>query len=60
MKTPHKLKMLFKEETGHSFLQVQYAFKELEDDSDNEWNILTIEDYIIWLENKVIELQSNI
>jgi hypothetical protein len=56
MKTPIELQKLFKEETGHPYLQVFYACKELEDDSDNEWNLLTIEEYVIWLQNKVIEL----
>jgi hypothetical protein len=56
MNAPQKLQQLFKEETGNSYLQVGYAFIALLDDSDNEWNTLTIEQYIIWLENKLMEV----
>jgi predicted nucleic acid-binding Zn-ribbon protein len=48
-----ELHKLYKEETGEPYLQVEYAMNEVRD--DNEWNSLTIEAYIEWLENKVTE-----
>ena len=56
MKTPFELRKSYKEETGNSFMMLEFAFKMCAD--DDEWNSLTIEQYIEWLEEKVIETQK--
>ena len=57
MKTPFELRKQYKEETGNSFLMVEYALKEIAD--DEEWNCLTVEQYIEWLESKIYDPQIN-
>ena len=54
MKTPIKLRQLYKEETGEAYSNLIYAMNEVR--INEEWDALTIEDYITWLEDKVIEL----
>ena len=56
MKTPVELRTAYKVETGNCYNPIVWAFKELESDSDTEWNALTIQEYIDWLEAKVIEM----
>ena len=50
MKTPIELRKLYKEETGQPFSNIEIAVLELEDD----WGILTLTEYIEWLEEKVM------
>ena len=56
MKTPVELRIAYKEDTGNPFVNVEYALNEVAD--DNEWNSLTIMEYIEWLQNKVTETQK--
>jgi hypothetical protein len=56
MKTPVELRTLYKVETGNCYNPITWAFEELESDSDTEWSALTIQEYIDWLESKVIEM----
>ncbi len=56
MRTPIELRKSFKEETGNSFMMIEFAFKEIAD--DEEWNALTITEYIEWLEEKLINTQK--
>ena len=57
MKTPFELRKLYKEETGNSFKIVEFAFKDLV--YHEEWDTLTLEQYIEWLEEKVVKTQKN-
>ena len=56
MKTPIELRKLYKEETGNPFCMIEYAMDEVAD--DNEWNSLTVTEYINWLEEKIINIQK--
>lgn len=51
MKTSPELRKLYKESTGNSFPNIEYALEIIRD--DNEWYILTIEEYIGWLESQI-------
>lgn len=56
MKTPIELKKLYKEETGNPFINVEYSLNEISD--VNEWDSLTISEYVEWLEEKLINTQK--
>lgn len=52
MKTSVELRKLYKEETGEPFCNIEYSLNEVADDL-GDWDALTIENYIMWLEEKV-------
>jgi hypothetical protein len=56
MKTPIELRVLYKTDTGIPFKEIEYAMDPDDEDNDLEWRLLTISQYIEWLEGKVTEL----
>ena len=60
MKTPVELQTDYKVETGNCYTPITWAFKDLESDSDTEWEALIIQEYIDWLESKVIEMKQKV
>jgi len=60
MKHPIELKLLFKNETGNTFSAVEDSFDLLKEyDGGSEWNVIIIEEYISWLEDKLMESLKN-
>ena len=59
MKSLIEIHKCYKEETGEPYSDVPDSF-DLFMETGNEWQVLTIKEYISWLENKIIELTEKV
>lgn len=51
-----ELHLQYKQETGQSYDFPEDALETLKGKIKHQWRALTIEEYILWLENKLLEL----